>query len=145
MSPLFSYSQNTKSHMMAYQEEIESYYYYLENWTGKVWDSWDITWNDEQGWGRVKNKEINKEQSASSFLPHLIWGYPTGKKSKDSLLEKLKSSKEKDLTYGCWMGEGRHLSTKEPSSQPSPTNEAQWTTNFTFAQRASKEHLSAFS
>lgn len=43
------------------------------------------------------------------------------------------------------MGEGRLLPTKEPPLQPLPTNEAQWTTNLTFAERVSKQHLSAFS
>jgi len=48
----------------------------------------------------LKNKEINTEQSASSLLSHLMWGYLTGKKSKDSLLQKFKNFKVKDLTYG---------------------------------------------
>lgn len=82
----------------------------------------------------LKNKEINTEQSASSLLSHLMWGYLTGKKSKDSLLQKFKNFKVKDLTYGYWMGEGRLLPTKEPPPQPLPTNEAQWTTNLTFAE-----------
>ena len=82
----------------------------------------------------LKNKEINTEQSASSLLSHLIWGYLTGKKSTESLLQKLKNFKVKDLIYGYWMGEGTWLPTKEPPPQPLPTNEAQWTTNLNFAE-----------